>query len=75
MVGWEWENYWFIYSIFGLLLLPWSFAFLTVDAVDVLAHTSSVDFIHVRTRAMHPALFPLCLADCATIAQCCTRDI
>lgn len=46
--GYEWENYWFVYSIFGLVVVPWGFALLSTDAVYVLEHTPLIDFVHVR---------------------------
>jgi L-rhamnose-H+ transport protein len=30
MVTWQWENIWIMYSVWGLILIPWIWAFLTV---------------------------------------------
>lgn len=54
--GYEWENYWFVYSIFGLVVVPWGFALLSTDAVYVLAHTPLIDFVHVSRPSPHPMM-------------------
>ena len=33
MKGWEWENTWFVYSISGLLIIPWIAAFYAVPGL------------------------------------------
>eukprot|EP00036_Acanthoecidae_sp_10tr_P013706 CAMPEP_0206286576 /NCGR_PEP_ID=MMETSP0106_2-20121207/670_1 /ASSEMBLY_ACC=CAM_ASM_000206 /TAXON_ID=81532 /ORGANISM="Acanthoeca-like sp., Strain 10tr" /LENGTH=353 /DNA_ID=CAMNT_0053717099 /DNA_START=29 /DNA_END=1087 /DNA_ORIENTATION=- len=47
MTGWEWENFWFVYSVFGLVVCPWAFALLTTDAIDVIYHAKSMDIAYV----------------------------
>lgn len=54
--GYEWENYWFVYSIFGLVVVPWGFALLSTDDVYVLAHTPLIDFVHVSWSSPHPLM-------------------
>ena len=27
--NWAWESYWFIYAVFGLLVVPWALAMIT----------------------------------------------
>eukprot|EP00038_Savillea_parva_P007669 m.171767 g.171767 ORF g.171767 m.171767 type:complete len:356 (+) comp13418_c0_seq1:68-1135(+) len=44
--GWEWENFWLVYSIFGLLTMPWALALFSTDAVDILAHTPGIDILY-----------------------------
>jgi len=44
--SWRWENIWLVYSLFGMLLVPWSFAFFALE-----------DPLHIYELAPRSALY------------------
>eukprot|EP00051_Salpingoeca_urceolata_P020920 m.321042 g.321042 ORF g.321042 m.321042 type:complete len:355 (-) comp19707_c0_seq16:1378-2442(-) len=40
--SWRWENFWLVYTLFGMLLLPWALVFITVpQPIAVYAHAET----------------------------------
>jgi L-rhamnose-H+ transport protein len=45
---WEWQHIWLVYSVFGMLAIPWALGFLTVPALlRVLSEANAGDLIRV----------------------------
>ncbi len=45
--GWAWESYWFIYAVFGLVVVPWTLAMITSpNVIKVLQHAPAKTLLY-----------------------------
>lgn len=43
MPQWQWENTWFVYSVAGMLVLPWLLAWISIPNASEILHNSATD--------------------------------